>query len=157
MRDPLGELLLEGRGRGLDAGSHTRSARGVSGVMPACMYRGGHTHDTQTWARLDACVSELDNHPDSRPFRQHFMMFRVSRSVARRCKQHFMIFPVTCSVAPRCKQHLMMFPVSCSVAPRCKQHFMMFPVPCNAAARRAEHIMMFPVSRILQHFSRAQK
>ena len=62
MRDPLGELLLEGRGRGLDAGSHTRSARGVSGVMPACMYRGGDTHDTQTWARLDACVSELDKH-----------------------------------------------------------------------------------------------
>ena len=45
--------------RVLEAGSHTRSARGVSGLVPVHLYPGAHTRAASLPVRLRSCVHEL--------------------------------------------------------------------------------------------------
>ena len=54
-----GALMHMGWERVLEAGSHTRSARGVSGLVPVHLYPGAHTRAASLPVRLRSCVHEL--------------------------------------------------------------------------------------------------
>ena len=75
--------------RVLEAGSHTRSARGVSGLVPVHLYPGAHTRAASLPVRLRSCVHELLHH-------HHFQLLHCvnarvilsARSGARAASSH---------------------------------------------------------------------